>query len=158
MRAVELFAGAGGLAMGVSRAGFDHEAVIEWNQWACETLRENQRRGIAPVSKWPEVFQGDVRDFDFAALRPGVELVAGGPPCQPFSLGGKHRGHRDHRDMFPAATRAVREIDRPGRRRPHFSPEARGRPADKCIESLFRVKSCPPGGMPVGPVRNRGSR
>src|ERR1019366_6348163 len=110
MRAIELFAGAGGLGMGVSRAGFHHEAVIEWNSDACDTLRENQRGGIKPVSDWPEIYQGDVRSFDFRSLRESVDFVAGGPPCQPFSLGGKHGAHRDHRDMWPQAVRAVREL------------------------------------------------
>ena len=96
MRAVELFAGAGGLGMGVSRAGFEHAAVIEWNRDACETLRENQRRGVAPVADWPEVHEGDVRLFDFSKLG-ALDLVAGGPPCQPFSLGGKHAAHADGR-------------------------------------------------------------
>jgi DNA (cytosine-5)-methyltransferase 1 len=53
--------------------------------------------------------QGDVRDVDFAAHGP-VELVAGGPPCQPFSMGGKAKGYNDGRDMFPQAVRAVREL------------------------------------------------
>lgn len=110
MRAIELFAGAGGLGMGVSRAGFHHDAVIEWNQDACDTLRENQRRGIKPVSDWPEVFEGDVRAFDFRMIKAGLDLVAGGPPCQPFSLGGKHGAHLDRRDMWPEAVRAVREL------------------------------------------------
>ena len=110
MRSVELFAGAGGLAMGVSRAGFRPEAVIDWDQWCCDTIRENQRRGIKPVTTWPEPFHGDARTFDYGAIRDEVDLVAGGPPCQPFSLGGNHLGHRDDRDMFPEAVRAVREL------------------------------------------------
>jgi DNA (cytosine-5)-methyltransferase 1 len=109
MRAVELFAGAGGLGMGVSRAGFEPVAVIEWNRHCCDTLRQNQARGLEPLAHWPLV-EGDVRDFDFAAIRGGIDLVSGGPPCQPFSLGGKHRGHLDARDMFPEAIRAVREL------------------------------------------------
>lgn len=110
MRAIELFAGAGGLGMGVSRAGFHHDAVIEWNHDACDTLRENQRRGIAPVADWPEVYEGDVRAFDFRLIKDGLDLVAGGPPCQPFSLGGKHGAYLDRRDMWPEAVRAVREL------------------------------------------------
>lgn len=109
MRSVELFTGAGGLAMGISQAGFDHAAMVEWDQDACETIRENQRRGVDPVGHWPEIFQGDVRDFNYGDVRGVVDLVAGGPPCQPFSLGGKHRAHRDERDMWPEAVRAVRE-------------------------------------------------
>jgi DNA (cytosine-5)-methyltransferase 1 len=109
MRSVELFAGAGGLAMGISQAGFKHEAVIEWDKDACDTIRLNQEKEIKPVVDWP-LYQQDVRHFDFSAIPGGVDLVAGGPPCQPFSLGGKHRGHQDERNMFPEAVRAVREL------------------------------------------------
>lgn len=110
MRSVELFAGAGGLAMGASFAGFKHEAVVEWDRDACETLRENKRREVAPVSEWPDVSEADVTRFDFTAFREDVDLVSGGVPCQPWSLGGKHRGHRDERNLFPAMVRAVREL------------------------------------------------
>lgn len=109
MKSVELFAGAGGLAMGVSKAGFKHEMVIEWDRDACDTIRTNKDRDVYPVSDWP-VFQGDVRTFDFSALPSDITLLSGGPPCQPFSLGGKHRGYSDERDMFPQAVRAVREL------------------------------------------------
>ena len=109
MRAVELFAGAGGLGLGISKAGFQPEIIAEWDQWCCGTIREN--RGYRkPLAKWPEPFEGDVRDLDFAGLENKAELVSGGPPCQPFSLGGKHRGHADVRDMWPEAVRAVRQI------------------------------------------------
>ena len=108
MRSVELFAGAGGLAIGMSRAGFDHAAVLEWNHDACETFRENQQRISQATHAWP-VYEGDVRKFDYSGLR-DVMVVSGGPPCQPFSLGGKHKGSMDERDMFPEAVRAVREM------------------------------------------------
>ena len=104
------FAGVGGLAMGVSRAGFRPEAVIDWDRWCCDTIRENQQRGVKSVTTWPDPFQGDARTFDYGAIRDGVDLIAGGPPCQPFSLGGNHLGHHDDRDMFPEAVRAVREL------------------------------------------------
>lgn len=109
MRSVELFAGAGGLGIGSSRAGFMPEAVIEWDRYCCDTIRENQDRNMQPVAHWP-LTQGDVRQFDYSAIPEGIDLVSGGPPCQPFSLGGKHRGREDHRDMFPEAVRAVREL------------------------------------------------
>ncbi|HEY1016644.1 MAG TPA: DNA cytosine methyltransferase [Herpetosiphonaceae bacterium] len=109
MRSVELFAGAGGLALGVSQAGFSHDAVIERDQPTCTTIRENQQRAMAPVKDWP-LFSCDTRDFEYAQVPSGVDLVAGGPPCQPFSMGGKHGGYRDQRDMFPEAVRAVREL------------------------------------------------
>ena len=106
---VELFAGAGGLAIGMANAGFHHAAVIEWNPNACETFRENQRHHANCVGAWP-LFEADVRKFDYGALDHGVIVVSGGPPCQPFSLGGKHGGQMDERDMFPEAVRAVREL------------------------------------------------
>ncbi len=109
VKAIELFAGAGGLGMGVSHAGFETAAVIEWNRYCCDTIRENQSRGTAPVCKWP-LIEEDVRKVDFRYFEDSIDLISGGPPCQPFSLGGKHRGHGDHRDMFPEAVRAVREI------------------------------------------------
>jgi DNA (cytosine-5)-methyltransferase 1 len=108
MRSVELFAGAGGLAIGMSNAGFHHAAVLEWDHDACETFRENQRLHIHTVEEWP-LHEGDVREFDYGDLK-DVMVVSGGPPCQPFSLGGKHRGYMDDRDMFPEAVRAVREL------------------------------------------------
>jgi DNA (cytosine-5)-methyltransferase 1 len=109
LRAIELFAGAGGLAIGTALAGFDHEAVVEWNHDACETIRENQARGVSIVQGWP-VVEGDVRSMDYSRFGDEISLLAGGPPCQPFSLGGKHGGHQDARDMFPEAVRAVREL------------------------------------------------
>ncbi len=109
VRSVELFAGAGGLAMGVSQAEFTPEAVVEWDRDTCITIRSNQERGVVPVAHWP-LLEGDVRGIDFHAFPPGMDLVSGGPPCQPFSLGGKHRGQHDERDMFPQAVRAVREL------------------------------------------------
>ncbi|MBN2022017.1 MAG: DNA cytosine methyltransferase [Pirellulales bacterium] len=105
MRTIELFAGAGGLALGTMSAGFRHEAVVEWDRNACDTIRENNRRGVIA---WP-LHQVDVREFEYSSFQ-GLDLVAGGPPCQPFSIGGKHRGHADHRNLFPEAVRAVREI------------------------------------------------
>lgn len=109
MRSVELFAGAGGLAIGMANAGFHHAAVVEWDSNACETFRENQRRHAQYVDEWP-LHETDVRNFDYGALTGNVMVVSGGPPCQPFSMGGKHKGYRDDRDMFPEAVRAVREL------------------------------------------------
>jgi DNA (cytosine-5)-methyltransferase 1 len=109
MRAVELFAGAGGLGMGVSLAGFESLAVVEWNKWACDTVRENQRRAYPLVAHWP-LHEGDVRAVDWSAIPQDIELLAGGPPCQPFSMGGKHQAHQDTRDMFPATVQIVRKL------------------------------------------------
>lgn len=109
MRSVELFAGAGGLAIGMANAGFRHAAVIEWNHDACETFRENQRHHMRSVEQWP-LIEGDIRAFDYSIIKDEVVVISGGPPCQPFSLGGKHRGYLDARNMFPEAVRAVREL------------------------------------------------
>ena len=108
MQSIELFAGAGGLGMGVSLAGFHPVELVERDADCCATIRENRARGIAPVANWP-LTQGDVRDIDFARHDGRVRLVTGGPPCQPFSIGGRHRAHGDARDMFPQAVRALRE-------------------------------------------------
>jgi DNA (cytosine-5)-methyltransferase 1 len=108
MRSVELFAGAGGLAIGMSKAGFQHAAVLELDHDACETFRENQRHRLPTIEEWP-LHEIDVKKFDYGCLN-DVIVVSGGPPCQPFSLGGKHRGYMDRRDMFPEAVRAVREL------------------------------------------------
>jgi DNA (cytosine-5)-methyltransferase 1 len=109
MRSVELFAGGGGLSLGLSLAGFNPEAVIEWDKWSCDTLRENIANGYPLVRDWT-VHEGDVRSFDYASLPQGIDLVSGGPPCQPFSMGGKHKAYRDDRDMFPAAVEVVRTL------------------------------------------------
>lgn len=109
MKALELFVGAGGLALGSARAGFKHDTVVERDRNACETLRQNQERGHELVAGW-KVREEDVGQFDYSQVKRQVALVAGGPPCQPFSMGGKHRGHRDKRDLFPEAIRAVREL------------------------------------------------
>jgi DNA (cytosine-5)-methyltransferase 1 len=109
MNAVELFAGAGGLGIGVSQAGFKPLAVIEWDKYCCDTIRENAARKVKPVTDWPLVCD-DVRHFDYSNISGTAHLVSGGPPCQPFSLGGKHAGRLDARDMFPEAIRAVREL------------------------------------------------
>lgn len=109
MKSVELFAGVGGLAMGVTLAGFESQAMVEWDKWACDTIIENQKRGFPLVGDWP-LWQGDVRAFDWQSLPEGIDLVAGGPPCQPFSMGGKHRAYGDERDMFPATVDVVRQL------------------------------------------------
>lgn len=109
MKAIELFAGAGGLGLGVSGAGFKPVLVIERDRWCCDSIRENRRNGVAAMRSWPAPTERDVRKFDFSPYEGSIDLVTGGPPCQPFSLGGKHRAHKDERDMWPEAVRAVRE-------------------------------------------------
>ena len=109
MKCVELYAGAGGLAMGVHLAGFEPLAVVEWDKWACDTIRENGACGYPLVANW-NVHEGDVRAFDWESVGEGIDLLAGGPPCQPFSMGGKHKAHDDSRDMFPATVDIVRRL------------------------------------------------
>lgn len=109
MRAIELFAGAGGLGIGVCRAGFSPVEVVEWDRWCCDTIRENRACGVPAVAEWPEPIEDDVGTVDFRRHEGRVELVTGGPPCQPFSLGGKHGAYNDSRDMWSEAVRAVRE-------------------------------------------------
>jgi len=99
LKSVELFAGAGGLALGVSKAGFEHEAVVEIDGHCCATLQLNKSKGFPPVSSWP-IIQADVRRFEYSTITPSLDLLAAGVPCQPFSLGGKHLGHRDQRDIL----------------------------------------------------------
>lgn len=106
---VELFTGAGGLALGTHAAGFGHRLLVERNGDACATLRRNiQARALPGVEHWA-VQEGDARRVDFRGLGT-VDLVAGGPPCQPFSLGGKHQASADARNMIPEFARAVREL------------------------------------------------
>ena len=113
LNSIELFAGAGGLALGIGMAGFRSRAVVEWDKWACDTVRQNQLRGHPLVADWP-LFEGDVRhwirDFDGQGQSQPIDLVAGGPPCQPFSMGGKHQANLDARDMFPATVDVIRRL------------------------------------------------
>lgn len=108
MKSIELFAGAGGLGIGLHRAGFHPVKVVERDAYCCDTIRENQKRPGSVVADWV-LDQGDVRRVDFTAHEGKVDLISGGPPCQPFSMGGKHKAYDDARDMFPQAIRAVRE-------------------------------------------------
>ncbi|MFD4723507.1 DNA cytosine methyltransferase [Streptomyces seoulensis] len=127
---VELFAGGGGLAMAVHAAGFRPLLVNEFAPRACQSLRDNPPDPKVSERGWPLV-PGDVRDISFADHVTGeVDVLAGGPPCQPFSLGGVHKGTEDKRNMFPEMFRAIREM-RPkavicenvrGLRRPSFKP------------------------------------
>lgn len=128
---VELFAGGGGMAVGTRKAGFEHLALVEWYKPAATILRHNARRR---PQLWAEqdVHERDVREWlSETGIKAGdVDLVAGGPPCQPFSLAGVHAGDEDQRNMFPAALDAVRKFQPkfvifenvPGLTRPSFSP------------------------------------
>ena len=109
MRAIELFAGAGGLGIGISRAGFTPTRIVEWDKDCQETLRTNRNARLASTRGWPTKIEGDVREANFTKHEGKVTLVSGGPPCQPFSVGGRHKAQADRRDMFPEAVRAVRQ-------------------------------------------------
>jgi len=100
LNSLELCAGAGGQALGLEMAGFNHAALIELEPSACATLRLNR-------PNW-NVIEGDLHDFDARPWR-GIDLVAGGVPCPPFSKAGKQLGAQDERDLFPEAIRIVDE-------------------------------------------------
>ncbi|MDI1227076.1 MAG: DNA cytosine methyltransferase [bacterium] len=97
---LEICAGAGGQARGLEQAGFDHLALVEIEPPACATLRLNR-------PKW-NVVEGDVRKFSSKPYK-GIDLLAGGVPCPPFSKAGKQLGSDDERDLFPEAMRLVDE-------------------------------------------------
>jgi len=98
---VEICAGAGGQALGLERAGFEADALVEVDNRCCETLRYNR-------PQW-NVIEDDVKAFDGNPYK-GVHLLAGGVPCPPFSKAGKQLGQNDERDLFPEAIRLVDEI------------------------------------------------
>lgn len=101
MRSIEFCAGAGGQALGLEQAGFDHEALVEIEPDFAKTLRLNR-------PQW-DVRTADMNTFDGRPFK-GVDLLAGGLPCPPFSIAGKQLGERDERNLFPAALRLVDEI------------------------------------------------
>ena len=109
VRSLELFCGAGGLALGLHQAGFSPVALLEWDRNSCESVNANITKGNNGISEW-RVVQTDVRHVNFSDYEPNIQFITGGPPCQPFSLGGKHKSFNDRRDMFPEAVRAVREL------------------------------------------------
>jgi DNA (cytosine-5)-methyltransferase 1 len=106
---IELFAGAGGLGLGLHNAGFNPELLVEFDRRSCETLSMNMANASHGKAAW-KISQSDVRVIDFSSFAGKIDLVSGGPPCQPFSMGGKHKAHGDTRDMFPQAIRAIRQI------------------------------------------------
>ncbi len=100
LQSIEICAGGGGQALGLEGAGFSHAAVLEIEPAACASLRLNR-------PEW-NVIEGDIRDFDATPYR-GVDLLAGGVPCPPFSKAGRQLGADDERDLFPEAIRLVEE-------------------------------------------------
>jgi DNA (cytosine-5)-methyltransferase 1 len=101
MQSIEFCAGAGGQALGLEQAGFRHSALIEIEPEFATTLRLNR-------PKW-DVHTADMNEFDGRPYR-GVDLLAGGLPCPPFSIAGKQLGENDERNLFPAALRLIDEI------------------------------------------------
>lgn len=103
LKVVELCAGAGGMAIGLERAGFDHVALIEYDKHAAATLRLNR-------PDW-NVIEDDIRSIDFKPYHElDIDLVSGGIPCQPYSSDGYGLGKDDPRDLFPEAVRVVSEV------------------------------------------------
>ena len=109
LRSIELFSGTGGLALGLHQAGFSPAALLEWDKNSCDNIKANISKGFKGIADW-NVVQTDVRLVRYTDFGLDILFVSEGPPCQPFSLGGKHKAHADTRDMFPEAVRAVREI------------------------------------------------
>ncbi len=100
---IELFAGAGGLALGLEKAGFEGLCFVEFNHEACETLRKNR-------PNW-NVIENDVANVDFSNYEGKIDLVSGGAPCQSFSYAGKRLGFGDTRGtLFAQFARCVREV------------------------------------------------
>ena len=101
MNCIEICAGAGGQALGLSMAGFEHIALVEYEPEYCEVLKTNR-------PEW-NVICADVHSFSGLSYK-GIDLLAGGVPCPPFSVASKQLGKYDERDLFPEAIRLVREI------------------------------------------------
>jgi len=100
---IEICAGAGGQALGLEKAGFDHQVLVEYEKDYCDCLKINR-------PQW-NVKCMDVRQFDGYPYRGKIDLLAGGVPCPPFSIAGKQLGEDDERDLFPQMLRLVEEID-----------------------------------------------
>jgi len=101
-RSIEICAGAGGQALGLELAGFEHLALVEIEPLACQTLKLNR-------PNW-NVLNCDIKDFD-ATVYKNIDLLAGGVPCPPFSIAGKQLGHLDERDLFPEALRLIEDCN-----------------------------------------------
>jgi DNA (cytosine-5)-methyltransferase 1 len=100
LTSLELCAGAGGQASGLEMAGFGHEGVVEIDRDCCVTLQLNR-------PKWT-IHEGDLNQFSAISYK-GIDLLAGGLPCPPFSIAGKQLGEKDERNLFPSAIRVVDE-------------------------------------------------
>lgn len=105
---INLFAGAGGLAIGLRMAGFSPCEFYEIDRHSCDTLRYNTESSSPTLEG--HAFQGDLKSVDWYPLDRKVRLLAAGVPCQPFSLGGKHQADRDGRNLFPDTVKAIRQL------------------------------------------------
>lgn len=106
--AIDVFAGAGGLSLGLVAAGFVPIVASEMEKDALGTYSAAHAKYLPGASL--ELLAGDIKDHDFRTFRGNVAIVAGGPPCQPYSLGGHRRGEDDTRDGIPEFVRVVREV------------------------------------------------
>ena len=137
---VELFAGAGGLTLGLTAAGLAPDYLFENNKHCCATLERNSRGPPRWVTG--EICKEDVGAIDWSTIGKPVRVLSGGPPCQPFSFGGKHLAERDGRNQFPSTLRAVRALrpavvfleNVPGFARSSFRPY---------LEYVVRQLECP---------------
>ena len=106
MRSIELFTGAGGLALGIHLAGFEHQLLVEADDDACETLLYNSKNEtVSGISRWP-IVHDRVESVDLSSYKK-IDLLTAGIPCQPFSNGGKRCGIEDDRNMFPVFAQAL---------------------------------------------------
>jgi DNA (cytosine-5)-methyltransferase 1 len=107
--ALEIFSGAGGMAIGAHRAGFCCKAMFDNSQHVFATLQENASNKFEPMFS-ADIVKADIRETSFKKYNRSVALLFGGPPCQPFSQGGLRLHFRDSRNMFPEALRALDQI------------------------------------------------
>jgi len=109
MKSIEIFAGGGGLTLGVSNAGFKHVFLVEYDSDSVNTLRYNNKSHYNKKDfSW--IHENDIHNVGFSNYQYNIDLLCGGPPCQPFSIGGKHQAYNDKRDLFSEASRALNEI------------------------------------------------
>lgn len=109
MKSIEIFAGAGGMAIGASSAGFTSSLLLDFAKEACLTLKTHTDRKIIKLHD-EKIVQSTIEEFDFSDFSDGIDVVIGGPPCQPFSQAGKRENLADKRNMFPQAIRTLSEV------------------------------------------------